>query len=470
MMYKIPDKYYFRLHHIRPRFKNNIEAVLIYMATEISKISKKEKKEFSNEVNKSIYCFPGNINKKLKTINNWRTEIAALFGFIQSEEDYYKPGLRAKELANGQDLVYAFKMFLYFFQYPGGHLKPNETVKMINNSIRFKSAKFILELLSSAEEEEGKRAGITKSELTHCAFNDLRVTRDQEPALSVWKRIKQNRKKNLKYDERGDITRYAGDILDYMEIANLLVSHGKEFFINNTQKRSVLTFINSNEWFDQYDKMISSENASFEKVKTLQESWFNYVNQKKAEDFFETDILALIAKDKEEYSALQEGILSKFRGRLGEEFEVKTKEIGNMGENLVYGHECMRVKLGGRKDLIRLIQCIPNHFAIGYDIKSVELDETHRYIEVKTTVSNRQIEFDKFHLTTSEWKAAESNGERYFVYRLLLSKRSYKLFILQDPVGQYKKNRLNMIPRDGADIIFHPGKCGEYMELLIWKD
>ncbi|MBD5110976.1 MAG: hypothetical protein HDT42_00340 [Ruminococcaceae bacterium] len=44
MMYNIPEEYYFRIHQIRPRFKDDVENVLIYMATEIAKLSPGEKK------------------------------------------------------------------------------------------------------------------------------------------------------------------------------------------------------------------------------------------------------------------------------------------------------------------------------------------------------------------------------------------------------------------------------------------
>ncbi len=66
-----------------------------------------------------------------------------------------------------------------------------------------------------------------------------------------------------------------------------------------------------------------------------------------------------------------------------------TKDIGDIGESLVHGHECMRMKLGGREDLIHLIKRIPTQFAVGYDISSVELNECKRYIEVKTTISSK---------------------------------------------------------------------------------
>ena len=102
--------------------------------------------------------------------------------------------------------------------------------------------KFILSLLRFAEERESidkkekKRESIDKAELTHCVFNDLRVTRDDEHLSSTWKRIKANRKNKVEYDWTSDVIRYAGDILDYMEVANLLVSHGNKFYLNLSEK------------------------------------------------------------------------------------------------------------------------------------------------------------------------------------------------------------------------------------------
>ena len=83
--YKIPDEYFFRIHHVRPRFKGDIENVLIYMAEEISRIGECETSKFVQRINAAIYNYPGNVHRELKTINNWRTEISALFGFIERE-------------------------------------------------------------------------------------------------------------------------------------------------------------------------------------------------------------------------------------------------------------------------------------------------------------------------------------------------------------------------------------------------
>lgn len=129
----------------------------------------------------------------------------------------------------------------------------------------------------------------------------------------------------------------------------------------------------------------------------------------------------------------------------------------------------MRIKIGNREDLIHLIKKIPTGFAVGYDIQSVELDASKRYIEVKTSISSKKVNFNNFHLTPNEWDAAESLGDLYFVYRLMLSKSDRKLFIINNPVGQYKQSKLRMSPRDGADIVFKEN-TGEWVELLIWKN
>lgn len=112
MKYHIPDDLYFRIHHVRPRFKNDVENVLVYMATEISKMNEAHKEKFADLLNEAIRRYPGNAVKELKTINNWRTEISSLFGFLEYNGDIVKPGRRAIELAQKEDLVEFFKYYL----------------------------------------------------------------------------------------------------------------------------------------------------------------------------------------------------------------------------------------------------------------------------------------------------------------------------------------------------------------------
>ncbi len=469
-MYRVPDEYYVRLHHCRPRFKGDIENVLIYMAEEISRLPELPCEEYNERINRAIQCFPGNISKTPKTINNWRTEISTFFGFIQSDGVTSKAGLRALELAEKQDLVQCFKMFLYHFQYPGAHIKPHEILKCIQAGVKFKPAQYLLRLLKYAEDATGKRQCITKGEFCHCVFHDLRCVRDREPLDKTWQRIVTNREKGMEYDLRGDVVRYAGDMIDYMEIANLLVSHdGYHFYINTLENAAVLKFIHSTDWFSEYDEMIESRTAALEQIHARQTGWFSYVNRDVSDKVFETDVLAFISSNEEEYSQLQKQSLKLYDEKLEAADRLRTKDIGDIGESLVYGHECQRVKLGGREDLIHLIKRIPTQLAVGYDVQSVELDERKRYIEVKTTISAKPLKFNKVHLTPNEWSTANTVHDRYFIYRLMISKAEKKLFILQDPVRLYKNDLIDMSIRNGAEITFDPSKSGDYEELLAWN-
>lgn len=466
-MYKIPENYFFRLHHVRPRFKNDVESVLLFMAEEIASMQELPRQEFAEILNSKIIMYPGNSVKTEKTINNWRTEISALFGFvINAESGFSYPGLRAKELAESEDLVQAFKKFLFTFQYPGHHVKSHEVAKMIEAGIHFKPAKAILQVLNFAEKNEGGRVFITKPEACHCLFNDLRCTRGTESPSETWQRIKQNRNLAVEYDQTGDVIRYAGDIIDYMVMANLLVSHnGIEYYLNRSENETILRFINSNEWFDEYDEMISNRKCDLAELNQIEFDWFEYVNKDMSKTDFSTNIASFITSDEEK--GFKETSISEFLNKIKNN-QVKTKDTGDFGESLVYLHECNKLKKNDRSDLVHLVKRIPTNFAVGYDISSVEFDGMRqRFIEVKTTISTGALSFSRVNLTQNEWRAAATHGERYFVYRLAINKEKFDLFIIQDPVGLYKKNIIDMIPKDGAEINFNVDTAGTFEELLV---
>ncbi|MDY0360396.1 MAG: hypothetical protein RBR08_02970 [Desulforegulaceae bacterium] len=244
-MYRIPQNYFFRIHHVRPRFKNNIENVLIFIAEEIQRINQGNCSDFKFNLNSAIRRFPGNYNLTDKTINNWRTEISSLFGFYieNKKNDLTLVSQRAKDLVKNQDLVQFFKIFLFFFQYPGGHIKPHEVEKYILKGVRFKPTHKILELLIELKKLTGKSIGISKAEATHILFNDLRVTTGLENIYDTAKRFLDLKIKNIEYDWTGDVIRYAGDILDYMVIANLLKSYNGQFYINSLEQNTIDFFL-----------------------------------------------------------------------------------------------------------------------------------------------------------------------------------------------------------------------------------
>ena len=51
MTYQIPPQYFYRLHHVRPRFKNDVEEVLLYVANAITELDKMPKQAFDSELN-----------------------------------------------------------------------------------------------------------------------------------------------------------------------------------------------------------------------------------------------------------------------------------------------------------------------------------------------------------------------------------------------------------------------------------
>lgn len=467
MIYETPKQYFFRLHHVRPRFKSNVEQVLVYMATIISGI-KSGKTDMVNDIlSERIRMFPGNATRTNKTIQNWRTEIAALFSLYYEQNGCTYATALAQDLSDNQDLTKFFKYFMHSFQYPGGHLKPKKIVHMKNAGIKFHPGSFIVKLLRYLETNYGKsNAYINKAELCHCVFNDLRITTDPSDASVALaaKIIMQNREQNLGYDWKGDVIRYAGDILDYMVLANLVNKYGNTFRLKTSELRS-LNILEKQKYRDFYagchdTRCIDSREAT----------WVQYVASFVLKNVYSTDILAFISENAEEYAELQERT-RYIQASAFPEKHAKTKDIGDYGESLVYGHECMYLKQNNRSDLIKLVKCFPNHFAVGFDIQSIDVNELKKYIEVKTTISTSKIDTNKFHLTPNELSTAQTVRDRYFVYRIQLNKHakdSIKLYVYQDPYRLIADGLLFLDPKTG-DMFGINGYKGTEERLLAWQ-
>ena len=305
-IYKTPDNYYFRLHHIRPRFKNDIERILLMVSSAVAEMPIQQKEQFDKSLNKIIKGFPGNVVRTDKTINNWRTEISALFSLIlyNLDNETEGPSEIAKRMAKNQDLVEFFKLFCYSFQYPGGHLKSQETKKLIERGIKFKPAHYILKLLYQANKGVETPFGINKAEVTHCIFNDTRVTVENKDVKETIDLIKSNREQGFDYDWKGDVIRYAGDIMDYLYYANLLKKHGANYYLNPVEMGAIITFVEKDPWFNLYDKFYG-KSVTNEELREAQNKWFYYVSNLSVKANFETDVLAFMGIDKNNYLEIE---------------------------------------------------------------------------------------------------------------------------------------------------------------------
>lgn len=472
MRYEIPHERYFRIHHIRPRFKNNVESVLLFLANEISSLKASSKENFKENINKSIRLYPGNYTRKQKTIDNWRTEISALFGFIQYRQDQYQASKMAILLSENQDLIEFFRYFLFYFQYPGGHLKPREIQSQIIKGIKFHPVRYILKLLIiGTEKNKSGKFGITKAEATHCIFNDLEVTRDNRNVQKTIELIESNRESSLTYDQSGDVTRYAGDILDYMELADLVTLKPNYTYYPNMHNIEVFeSFLQKGTTFPEYEKLYTKNTLTLEDIKNTQSQWYDYINERLDEDLFSANFITLVENDNSDSSNQTPFIQDLIHKILDDQKNksAKTKEIGDVGESIILQHEKNRMKNLSRSDLVHLIQKIPEQYAVGYDIKSflgVCDDFSHIHIEVKTTISKGRINIQSFHMTPNEWSAASTYQDLYFIYRLLLSSQGIRLFVIRNPVRAYKDDLLDMTPRNGVSIKYNE-RSGEWKELL----
>lgn len=486
--YQIPDQYWYRLHFVRPRFKSNIENVLLYMANECCKIPKLPCKEYSRRYFEAIRMFPGNIDMADKTLHNWRTEIPALFGFYKEDKElgFTETSTMARFLHDNQDLTQFLRLFLYSFQFPGGHMKPQDLKDVICNNIRFKPARTIIQVLMAGnrilgEENSEKEMSISAEEATYCIFNDIRVTSGSVPVDDVAKTILYNRKNKIKYYNpndkklmsltgtprtKGDMIRYAGDILDYMETANLLEKHHGYFSLKGNELNVLNIFAIDSGWFDGYESFYGKDDIETKDLSKVESEWFEYVNKSMNPQLFKTDLRSIIGRDSEIDVVFDERIADVVTSE-----DKTTKDIGNLGEAIICGHEKMRLKLNGYDDFIRFVQVVDSPaYHPGFDIDSFEADgtENHRYIEVKTTISKQRIQMHGFHMSPNEWRVASTIKEHYCVYRLMLSETDKVLFILRNPVDLYKKDKIEAEPRDGMEITFSTDNF-KPTKLLTWK-
>lgn len=469
--YKIPDEYFFRLHHVRPRFKNDIEEVLLYVATSISEMNVLPEKESNKELNQVIKEFKKNMTSTEKTINNWRTEISAFFAFIQKYDKKLFPSKMAKRLANNQYLDEFFNYFLYTFQYPGGHTRADYIKPQIEADIKFKPSEYILNILIEGGKLLGKPFSITQEEFTQCAFYDLRVTRDGRSPKEVAELILENRKNKVSYDYKyeqlrskrtgklpssGDVYRYAGDILDYMVLANLLHDKGTSFYyyLNDENEKAIAYHLSKPTWFKEYDKFYKQSKIKTSEISDIEELWFEYVNSFDSIEVFSPQ---LDAKQSENLSKL----IQEYHFQLKGGKKVPTKIIGDYGESLILAHEYLRTM--DKSNRQHIINKIPTHLGVGYDIQSIEIEKNKRYIEVKSTKSKKASSINRFKLTPNEWDTAETIGERYFIYYLIVNDSEKKIFTIQNPVEKFNQGKLKI---DKHLVVNFSADSGEWQRLL----
>jgi hypothetical protein len=473
MLYRIPDQYFFRIHHARPRFKSDVESILLFICQRISNLERQPSSLYDAELYKMIRSFPGNYEKAPKTIHNWRTEISALFGLIETDSDFSEPGFYAKLLAKNEDLIEFFRYFLFTFQYPGGHIKPQKVAEQIEVGIEFHPAKFIIDIFFEGQKILGdeKQFSLNSAELTSLVFNDLRVTSlKTRDAKFIANLILENRKNRIEYDQTGDVIRYSQDILDYMVLADILNKrvNTNSYYFKHQGYEAAIKINQRAPIFSGYKHFYGKGKPDTSEISLIEDEWKRFVNQDRISEAFVGDILSILETENDDLSAEVESLIESLRRAI----DGDARDIGRAGESVVITHEVSRLNALSRSELSKKVKKIPDHLGVGYDILSfegllrTEFAELNRYIEVKATRSKRQLVANSFTLTPNEWNAARSHGDTYFVYRLIISEGALKMFVIQNPYEQERLGNLTMSPRNGAEITYTEA-AGSWEEVLI---
>ncbi|EGQ8013397.1 DUF3883 domain-containing protein [Vibrio cholerae] len=455
-IYKTPEAYLFPLHIVRPRFKNNVENVLFYMAKEISSVTGSID---SVALNKVISGFPGNNLSKTKTVDNWRTEISALLGLMQYKNNFgFFASSISKRLAEKEDLIEFFKNFSMKLQFPNGMLKPHVNKELISRGVNFAPLKFLKDLLTLLEKNQKGQGYITKDELTYVVFDDIRFTSGSLLPENAKDIIIENRKLNVLYEQhrfikgftykgKPDQTRTAMDFLDYMQLGNLLIRKSSKYFLNEIEHEFLSYAYSQCGCFDGFLKFYNKE-FDVSELNDAKNAWFDYVNDL---DFSRsaTNIGKFIRTNSKDDSIILE--LNS-----GQTVKMTTKDIGDMGESIVIAHEQNKLIKLGLEHNKHLVQFIPTHLGAGYDVKSMDEMDNQIFIEVKTTLSNHPITQSRISLTKNEWNAAYTHRDNYYIYRLIITNESRKLLVMANPVKLIQEDKVKLSAPQGVELIFKP--------------
>ena len=134
--------------------------------------------------------------------------------------------------------------------------------------------------------------------------------------------------------------------------AGLLIGREGKFAINKCSKHELQKLANSTHIFTEYSNCINTA-----EVEALKYDWIDYVNSF-------SDISLSYIEDNSSFTELSDTSVQ------ATENSISTKTIGDIGEDLILVHEITRLKSAGKPKLAKIVNKIPTHLAVGYDIKS----------------------------------------------------------------------------------------------------
>ncbi|MBC8233647.1 DUF3883 domain-containing protein [bacterium] len=129
--------------------------------------------------------------------------------------------------------------------------------------------------------------------------------------------------------------------------------------------------------------------------------------------------------------------------RTVEEMQAHQK-LGEIGEQYVFKKEKEWLREAGRDDLSAQVAWVSkNDDTCGYDILSYYQDGREKYVEVKTTDDENDMQFP---MSLQEWRAASDTKMQadYYIYRVIINKtdKSAKVITIKNPYQLWKQDKL----------------------------
>lgn len=453
--YSTPAKYFFRAAFPRGRLLTEIEDDLTIFAQFIVSFGYKPKEQFETAFDnayKSIHY------SSVKTIKNHRTEMTKLLGLTTVNNGFVEPSARTLSLVKNQDFRLFFKIFCKKFQFPNCINKSQETAKQIVAGVKFKPAKFILEILREGDKRFGSGFSVSGTEVSNLVFNDLRVLTGQMNAKDVLEMIVKLRKGRVQYDGGSYISQHGREFLGYMTLAGLLLCEDHSFSLNDREGDAIKEIV-GDEYLFNIDESYISQVKARKDIQRQWELWYGSLDpadESRMATKMESYEYAVEAEKQAEPIKADRSAQPYFEGR---------KETGDIGEKIVLQYEQEQISKI-RPDKIGLVRIVSNDTSLGFDIQSLEFHdvELKKLIEVKTTKrtfapSNDEI-ITFFPMSSNEWSTAKLYKECYYIYRVFLAAKEAVIFVVKNPVAKETKGLIILEPSEYR-VLFKNGVADE---------
>lgn len=456
-----PTKYV-RCDQPRGRGQREMDDMLPFMASFVVSHCPLDADSFKNEfcdaLSQKLYhhSFSACNDSEVKTVNNWRTEIAGqLLGlYCVLEDETVIPSPACQTVTENNDQPAFFKNLCLNFQFPNGMRKVQCLKPIINLGIAIRPMHFVLTLLKLAKSHS---LSLTKSDIQYYVLSVPDVLTGNSTPEEVLDAIKTDRASGLspsvKQKAPADandawIKQHIDEQLNLLALANLIhFGSGLEakIFLNEKETQTLQMF------YDELAAPLSFDISAYnlntpEGYKKMQIAWRIYYGSMHCQaTILQTSANALVHEAPSTTSGM--GASTPPAAPTSAQTASSTVVIGEEGEELVFDLEKKRVSQSHPRLVNKVIR-LGYQKGLGYDVLSVEAAEDAqnpefaRMIEVKTTKRSTPPDVtkpgwnDSFSVTRKEWVAAKQYGKAFSIYRVYLTPQGNFIYRITDPAAQ----------------------------------